>query len=78
MKMYGVFSVVPAPTGQVGDLSKEEYAAKLAESDKNPVAFCRYADEAQRIVKGYSGGAMEVRDVDIATFDIVARRTVTS
>lgn len=80
MKMYGVFAKPQLPKEQPANMSEVEtakmMAVAVAESDKNPVALCRYADQAQTILKGYDNGAMEIREVDVTAFEVVTRRPV--
>jgi hypothetical protein len=79
MKMYGVFAKpkMPAntPTDDAAEAEKAWQAA-VAESDKSPIALCRYADTAQKILKEYENGAFEIREVDVPTFEVITRRPV--
>lgn len=79
MKMYGVFAKPKTPTELPANdafAAEEARQAALAESDKSPVALCRYADTAQKILKEYENGAFEIREVDVPTFEVITRRPV--
>lgn len=70
MKMWGIFQTVR------GSMTDDERRVKQEEVDQDPLALFKYADTAAETIKKYDQGAVEVREVEVRSFDIIIRRRV--